>query len=310
MIVVWLLAAMVGLAIAIWGSRKAVKSASSVALGFGVSPFVVGVVILSVGTDLPEIANSIVASVNGNGDINLGDSVGSAVTQLTLVLGILPFVVGRFAVGRKRIRVVGLLTVASLVVLGALTADGWISRTDGFTLMALWLGMSIYLSKRKLIASEPTMTLPAKRSWRLVWMTILSLGVVTVGAMMAVFSFIEIAKLLSAPEFLVSFFGLAIGTSLPELVVDITALRQGQRDLAIGDVFGSSLVDATLSVGAGPALAPVGVTASYALWSTGTAALVVLIVTGVLVARKVHDRWTGLLFILLYAALYPILLNA
>lgn len=310
MIFVWLLTATVGLVIAIWGSRKAVRSASSVALGFGVSPFVVGVVIMSVGTDLPEIANSIVASVNGNGDINLGDSVGSAVTQLTLVLGILPFVVGRFAVGRQRIRVVGLLTVASLVVLGALTADGWISRANGFTLMGLWLGMSIYLSRRKLIAAEPTMTVPAKRSWRLVGMTILSLGVVTVGAMIAVFSFIEIAKLLSAPEFLVSFFGLAIGTSLPELVVDITALRQGQRDLAIGDVFGSSLVDATLSVGAGPALAPVAVTASYAAWSTGTAAVVVLIVTGVLVARRVHDRWTGLLFILLYAGLYPILLNA
>lgn len=310
MVYLWVAGTIVGLVIAIWGSRRAVASASSVALGFGVSPFVVGVVILSVGTDLPEVANSIVASINGNGDINLGDSVGSAATQLTLVLGLLPFVAGKFEVEPHRVRAVGALTVAALVVLGALTVDGWLSRANGLTLMALWLVTSIYISKRKLIASEPTMTVRPRRSWRLVGLTIVALGVVTVGSMMAVFSLIEIAEALGAPEFLVSFFGLAIGTSLPEFVVDITALRQGQRDLAIGDVFGSSLVDSTLSVGAGPAVAPVAVTAGYALWSSAAAAVAVVLVTTALVLRRRHDRWTGLLFIAIYAALYPILLAA
>ncbi len=310
MILLWLASATVGSAVAIWGSRRAVTSASSVALGFGWSPFVVGVVILSIGTDLPEVANSIVASVAGNGDINLGDSVGSAVTQITLILGVLPFAVGRFEVERHRVLVVGLLTAVALVVLGVLTVDGWISRANGLTLIALWLGMSVFVAKRKLIASESSMTVRPQRSWRLVGVTVLSLGVVAVGAMAAVFSFIEIAEMLGAPAFLVSFFGLALGTSLPELVVYLTALRQGQRDLAIGGVFGSALVDATLSVGAGPTVAPVAVTASYALWSSASATIVVLIVTAVLVVRQKHDRWTGLLFIALYAALYPILLNA
>ncbi len=306
----WLLIALIGLTVAIWGSRRAVASASSVALGFGVSPFVVGVVILSVGTDLPEVANSIVASVNGNGDINLGDSVGSAVTQITLILGFLPFVVGTIEVTRRRVQAVGLLTAAALVTLGVLTLDGWISRGDALTLLGLWLGMSLYVAKRKLTAAEPTMTVRPQRSWRLVATTIFSLGIVAAGAMAAVLSLIEIAEALDAPVFLVSFFGLAIGTSLPEFVVNVTALRQGQRDLAIGGVLGSSLVDSTLSVGAGPAIAPVAVTASYALLSSAVAALAVLIVTAVLVARRRHDRWSGLLFIAIYAALYPILLSA
>lgn len=310
MIIVWLLTTAIGLTVAVWGSKRAVTSAAAIALGFGVSPFVVGVVVLSVGTDLPEVANSIVASVNGNGDINLGDSIGSAVTQTTLILGLLPFIVGSFSIGARRVRAVGLLTVAALAVTGFLTFDGWLSRADGFTLVGLWVLMSIFVARRRLVADEPTIAVHANRSWRLVAVAAGALVVVTAGALAAVLSLIEIAELLSAPEFLVSFFGLAVGTSLPELVVVVTALRQGQKDLAIGDVFGASLVDSSLSVGAGPVVAPVAVTASYALWSTGAAALAILIVTLVVAQRRRHTRWTGILFLAFYASLYPILLNA
>ena len=310
MVLLWSLVAALGLAVAVRASRRAVDAASKLALGFGMTPFVVGVVILSVGTDLPEVANSIVSSVNGNGDINLGDSVGSAVTQITLVLGLFPFIVGVIPVTRRRVFAVGLLTTTALAALAIMVADGWMSRANGLTLVALWVAMSFFLASRKLVASEPVMIVRTPRSARLVAITVLSLGVVAAGAMAAVFSLIEIARILSAPEFLVSFFGLAIGTSLPELVVNATALKQGKRDLAIGGVLGASMVDATLSAGAGPSIAPVAVTASYALWSSISAAVVVLIVTLVLAMRRQHDRKSGLLFILLYAALYPILLNA
>ncbi|MBK5268646.1 MAG: sodium:calcium antiporter [Acidimicrobiia bacterium] len=310
MVSVWVLVAAVGLAVAVWGSRRAVDSASRVALGFGVSPFVVGAVLLSVGTDLPEVANSVVSSLSGNGDINLGDSVGSAVTQITLILGLLPFLVGPFEVTRRRVQTIGLLTAVALTVLAVMVADGWMSRGDGMTLIVLWLGMSVFVAKRRLVASDPVLVVRPEKSMRLVAATILALGIVAAGAMAAVFSLIEIAEILGLPEFLVSFFGLAIGTSLPELIVDFTALRQGQRDLAVGEVLGSSMVDASLSVGAGPAIAPVAVTVSYALWSSLMAVVVALLVTLVLSVRERHDRKSGFVFILMYAAMYPILLNA
>jgi len=307
-VLLWTLLAALGLAVAVWGSHRAVDAASKLALGFGISPFVVGVVILSVGTDLPEVANSIVAAVHGNGDILLGDSVGSAVTQVTLILGLLPFFVGGIEMTRRRVWAVGLLTTAALGVLAIMVGDGWMSRGDGLILVALWIAMSIFVASRKLVASEPVITVRVDRSMRLLAVTVVFLGVVTAGAMAAVLSLIEIAKILSAPEFLVSFFGLAIGTSLPELVVSIAALRQGKRDLAIGGLLGSSMVDATLAVGAGPSVAAVAVSASYGVSSSLVAAVVILAVTVVLATRKRHDRKSGLLFILLYAALYPILL--
>lgn len=308
-VLLWALLAALGLTVAVWGSRRAVDAASKLALGFGISPFVVGAVVLSVGTDLPEVANSIVASIHGNGDINLGDSVGSAVTQVTLILGLLPFFVGRIEMTRRRVWAVGLLTTVALVALAYLVADGWMSRRDGLILVSLWLVMSVVVARRKLVASEPVLAVRAHRSIRLLAVTVASLGAVTAGAMAAVLSLIEVAQILAAPEFLVSFFGLAIGTSLPELVVSVAALRQGKRDLAIGGLLGSSMVDATLAVGVGPLFAPVAVTASWGVSSAIAAAIVVLAVTAVLASRKRHDRKSGLLFILLYAALYPILLT-
>ena len=307
-ILLWVVITFVGLLVAVWASHRAVDAASGLALGFGMSPFVVGLVILSVGTDLPEVANSVVASVNGNGDINLGDSVGSAVTQITLILGLLPFFVGGFEVTRRRVQAVGVITALALCVLAVMVWDGWMSRTDGLILLAMWLAASIFLARRKLVAAEPVLTVSQPRGMRMVGVLIFFLAIVTGGAMAAVFSLIEIAELLAAPEFLVSFFGLALGTSLPELVVSVAAVRQGKRDLAIGGLLGSSMVDATLAVGAGPAVAPVAVTASYGVWSSLAAAVVVLAVTATLAIRSRHDRRSGFLFIVLYAALYVALL--
>ena len=94
---------------------------------------------------------------------------------------------------------------------------------------------------------------------------------------MIVRSFIEITDSLGVPEFLASSIVLAIGTSLPELVVDWTAIRRGAAALAIGDLFGSSLVDATLSVGIGPIIRPTAV-------STQAMTGVLVIAVGVSVA--------------------------
>ena len=90
-----------GFAVTIIASRSAVGEAQKLAAGTRIPPFVLGITLVAIGTDLPEIANSIVASISGHGDINVGDSVGSAATQSTLVLGLLPFLGGAIAIGRR-----------------------------------------------------------------------------------------------------------------------------------------------------------------------------------------------------------------
>ena len=304
----WAAGAVVGLLVAIAASKRAVRYASALALGFGVSPFLVGVTLMSIGTDLPEMANSIMASVSGHGDINLGDSIGSAVTQLTLVLGILPFVVGAFPVGRRRVLVVGGLAAAVLALAGVLASDGFLSRTDGLLLVSAWIVATVVLVIWRPVAAEAALVVPASRSVVLVFQALGSLALVGAGAALTVSATIRLAEAVGAPEFLVSFFGLALGTSLPELVVDLTALRAGQRDMAIGDAFGSSLVDGSLALGIGPVVAPTLVTARYGAVAALGAAPIVLLVALVLAYRRRHTRWSGALLLLLYASFFPLLL--
>ncbi|MEL7210815.1 MAG: hypothetical protein AAGK32_21685, partial [Actinomycetota bacterium] len=143
---------------------------------------------------------------------------------------------------------------------------------------------------------------------RLVALTLVSLLVVAAGATLAVVGTIEIAERLGAPEFLISFFALSLGTSLPELVVALTAARQGESALAAGDILGASFADATLSVGIGPLLFPVAVTASEAVPAAAAAAVAVAAVTLMLIRAERHERWTGAFALVLYGLFYAVLL--
>ena len=158
MAVLWIFAIVIGLSIAVWASRRAVRHATTLAFGLNVPPFLIGLTLLGFGTDLPEIANSIVASLRDQGDLNVGDSVGSAITQMTLVLGLLPFIAaGSFRVARDRIALPGLAIVAGLVLVAVTLRDGFFSRLDAGLLVTSWLVMSIIIWRRAPEAGEPTM---------------------------------------------------------------------------------------------------------------------------------------------------------
>lgn len=305
-ILLWLAVTIAGFGMAVFASQKSVKQATTLAFGLGIPPFIIGVTLMSIGTDVPEIANSIMSSVSGHGDLNVGDSIGSVATQITLVLGLLPFLAGRFNIGRSRILLVGLLTVMALGLGAFLMKDGYLSRLDAFWLLVAW-GISTYISvKFTPPPSEPIMPMRQELPKKTMHVLLLlgSLTLVGVGATAAVTGIIKLAETAGIPEYLISFFGASIGTSLPEIIVDFTALRSGKKDIAIGDITGSCLVDATLSIGVGPLIAPTAITAAMALKGSFAAAIAILAVTLLFTLRGKHDRWTGALLLILYAGMY------
>ncbi len=296
-----------GFAVAVAASRVAVDAASTLVRRTRVPPFVIGITLVAVGTDLPEIVNSIVSSARGLGDINVGDSIGSTLTQVTLVLGLLPFIGGAFLVTRRRISAVGAAIVASLLLGAFLLSDGTLSRVDGLVLVAAWVAASLFVWQQGSRQTHDTPPPGTDRPHSLLEL-IGGLAFITAGVLLAIWGITEVAARAGTPAYIISFFGASLGTSLPELVFDVTALRRGQRDLAIGDVFGSSLVDATLSIGIGPALFPIGVTADLAVRGSLMAAGVIGVVALILVGRGRHDWRTGLAVLGLYGAFYPLLL--
>jgi cation:H+ antiporter len=299
-----------GLAVALLASDRAVAYTRALAAMLGAPPFIVGVALVSIGTDLPELANSVAAHAQGEGDVNVGDSVGSTLTQYTLVLGLFPLVASTIAIGRRQVWLVSVLTAAGLGLTTFLVADGWLGHADGALLIVAWAVFTFIVVKG--LPGEAADNPPAVRHRRRsmqAGVVLLALAFVGFGATVAVRALVRLAELAGLPEFVLAFFGASIGTSSPEIVVDITALLRGAPAIALGDALGSSLVDATLSIGAGPLLFPAEVTPRLGI-AGSLYTLAAVVAVGILLGlRRRHDRASSAVLLALYALSYLVLLR-
>ena len=300
-----------GLAVAVVASDHAVAYTRALAAALGAPPFIVGVALVSIGTDLPEIANSVAAHAQGEGDVNVGDSVGSTLTQYTFVLGLFPFVAAVIPIQRRQVGLVTLLTAAGLGLTILFVADGWLARWEGASLVLAWAVFTFAVVKALpgQAADNPP---PVRHQRRIlqVGVVLLALAFVAFGATVAVRALVRLAELAGVPEFVLAFFGASIGTSSPEIVVDITALLRGAPGIALGDALGSSLVDATLSIGAGPLLFPAEVTTRLAVVGSVYTLIAVVVAGAVLGLRRRHDRASAFVLLALYAFSYGVLIRA
>ena len=199
---VWIIAIIAGLSLAMLASRRAVVHLSSLAAGSRIPPFFFGITLVAIGTDLPEIANSVASAVSGHGDLNVGDSVGSALTQITLVLGLLPLAVGGFGIKRNEVALIGGVTILSLAMGAVLLSDGDLSRSDALVLILAWLMASIALWRQGSLKS-PVLEPESERSKVHHGAVALAyLGLVAVGATLAVIMFLLLVTF-SAVYFLI-----------------------------------------------------------------------------------------------------------
>jgi len=301
-----------GVVIIIFSSRFAVKYSAILATALGISPLIIGVTLVSIGTDIAEIFNSLISCSLGHGDINVGDSVGSDLTQLTLVFGLLPLICGAFHVNRKDIIILGSCEVLSLLLIFSIVEKGYITRLNAlFMVVSLviyfWL---IFNANKESIMHRVELietTQPTKSKKILLLFAAIGFLGVTVGSYAIVESVIYISQALSIHEYIISFFILSIGTSLPELVVDVHALRHGHHAIAIGDIVGSCIVDSTLSIGIGLFFFPQAVSAELAVPTVLYTLVVSLIVFVVIAVRQKVDKKAGVFFIFLYAMAFVFL---
>jgi len=309
-IIIAIIALIVGIVILTFSSDKAVEHTVQVASEWGVSPLMIGLVLVSIGTDLPEIVNSIVSSSLGHGNINVGDSLGSAFTQISLVLGLLPFLARGFKVKRKDVVVIGACEVLALILAVSIVEKGNISQINGLFLVASWVILMLItrsLMTKKVKEKEQVETSNDERHLRHFVIAGLGFIGVAIGAYIVIESVITLSTAFNVSEYIISFFVVAIGTSLPELVVDTIAIRKKQYKLAIGDIIGSCTVDATLSIGIGPLFFPITVDGALASTTGLYAIFVSIIIISLLALREKVDRKIGVLFIVLYLFSYATL---
>jgi cation:H+ antiporter len=303
-----ILGLLLGGLILIVSSEKAVEQMLNLAQIIGLSTFTIGFIIASLGSDLPEIINSFISSYLGHGDITIGNSYGSVLTQISLILGVIPFFCTFCRLIPSTFKYVGAVEVGALLISIFLTVDGKVSRIDGVILLIVWAASMFILRRfvdREIIVDEsvdldePKDSLPRMLGW-----LILGFAGVGLGSYVVIESTIAVSRYLGVSEYLISFFMLSFGTSLPELVVGVAAIRKRHFDLAVGDIIGSCIVDSTLAIGLGPIFFPIEVSGNIILRTGLYAAFVSTVVVAVLTWQSVNDKRSGLLFILLYLGSY------
>lgn len=263
MLISFIVAILVGLVLLIWSADRFIDGASSIARTMGISPLIIGMLIIGLGTSAPEMLVSGAAALQGNPGIGIGNAIGSNITNITMVLGITAifFVLPvHSSLLKKELP----LVLFSAVLAWYLMSDGFFSRLDGIILvitLALILTWMILSAKKEvrqhehdpLIAEtleELPDELPLKQS--ILW-TIVGLLLLLVSSKMLVWGASNIASQLGVSDLIIGLTIVAIGTSLPELAATISSARKGETDLAVGNIVGSNLFN-TLGVLALPGL--------------------------------------------------------
>lgn len=290
-----------GITVLIFSSDRAVKHSIRIATMLGISPFIVGLVLVSIGTDFPEIANSVVSSALGHGDINAGDSFGSVLTQLTFVFGIMSLLNTGFEIKRKVIIVSGICLILSLILSVSIAQQGYISRLNALIMIATWPVLILITKRLTKKDVKKKFVYQYKQNFRKdLIIAILGFVGVGIGSYMLIQSIIKLSTVFEVSEYLISFFIVSIGTSLPELIVDLTAIRRKEFELAVGDIMGSCIIDATVSIGIGNLFFPNFISGRLAMITGLYAIFASIIVMTILALRKKLDRRVGILFIFIY----------
>ncbi|NDV90929.1 calcium/sodium antiporter [Alteromonas sp. 345S023] len=264
------LAIAIGLPVLLWSAGKFVGGAASIANHFGVSPLLIGMLIIGFGTSAPEIVVSIFAAINGNSGIALGNAYGSNIANIMLILGltalISPIAVRSNIVKKELPVLLGITFFAVWQVL-----DGTVSKDDAFSLLGLfvlllswsiWHGMK---GDKDVLADEYSEEINATEGTvktHLIWL-ISGLLLLVASSRMLVWGSVEVATFFGVSDTIIGLTVLAIGTSLPELASSLIAVKKGEHDLAIGNVIGSNMFNTLAVVGIAGTLQPMSVSADF-----------------------------------------------
>jgi len=302
-LIVWITILVISLYALIRGSDTFVEGARHIGSNIGMSKFAIGVFIVGFGTSIPELASSISAAIKGESAIVIANVVGSNINDILLIVGIMAAVGGRMIVKRDLIKAELPIFFVSAALFFLVVYDGIITRPEALLLFGTFLTYVWYLFFEADAEDNVHLTVLQNHSpWRVRSLLFMFLGTVgiLVGAHYTIVTIVNIAVLLEVPIGLVSILAIAIGTSLPELFVSLQALRKGEQELALGNIYGSCAFN-ILVVASIPALIRPPLVADEVSMQLGIGVLavaaIILFICGL--AKQVL-RWQGMMMLLLY----------
>lgn len=274
---------LVGFACLVQGADYFVEGAAALARKLGISPLIVGLTVVALGTSAPELAVSITAGLENANEIAVGNVLGSNLFNLLMVAGCSAIVCPQI-MDKELLRRDWPASILAILLLGGLViGDMQISRSDGLVLcffFVLVVGLQVISALRsKRTQSEIEILSPkeaqSRKPLRIAIHLAAGLALVVLGSQFTVNGATELAYLLGLSETVVGLTVVAFGTSLPEFVTSLAAARKGENDIAMGNVIGSNLFNILLILGVSSTITPI------AIQPTGIQDMAVLLVVSV-----------------------------
>jgi cation:H+ antiporter len=276
------------------------SKAKHIGASFGLSHFAIGIIIVAFGTSLPELASSLVAALTGNAEVVIATVVGSNITNILFIVGVLVLFAGKIVVDHELVRTELPIFFIATALFAVMVFDGRVDRLEAALLVGTFCTYVWYL-----LWHAPTKKLPEvahnkqQHDYKTYLFALLGLFGLLVGAHYTVAMTVDIATLFSVPVGLVSILAVAFGTSLPEFFVSLHAMRNGEDELVIGNVFGANAFNLLMVIGVPALIAPL--TTDTLIISLGLpvllAASVVFFITSF--SRQIM-RWEGVMMLLLF----------
>ena len=293
----------VALFVLVRGADLFVSAAKDIGTAAGMSKFSIGVFIIGFGTSIPELASAVAAAFKGETAIVLANAVGSNITNILLIMGVLAAFGGKIMVKRDLIKAELPVFFVSIAIFFVSIIDGYVDRLEAALLAGTFIVYLWYLFVEAPKEDSIALMRKTKRTnanfKHLVFAIVGIIGILF-GAHYSVEMVIDIAEAFDAPIGLVSITAIALSTSLPELFVSLQAIKNKEASIAIGNLFGSNVFNLLMVVGLSGLIAPL--IADETVMVVGIpfllASSAIIFVHGL--ARQIL-RWEGMMMLLFYS---------
>lgn len=302
----------VGLVLIIKGGDWFVDSAVFIANLTGIPKFIIGATIVSVATTLPELTVSVTGVIDGELDLAVGNAVGSVTANIGLIMGI-SLVCMPAVIKRSQFWLKGTLMSAAALLLWVLCKDGTLHMLPSFALFVL---LAVYVwdnirDAKNDVGSDEREIVDKKDLPKQIVMFIIGIAAIVGGSKLLIEYGSEIALLLGVPSAIIGVTMVAIGTSLPELITTLTAIRKKESSMSIGNIIGANIIDLAMILPICSVVSDGKLTIaeqSYALDMPMCFAMTLIAVLPPLIKGKLY-RWQGILMLALYAVYVVILVT-
>jgi cation:H+ antiporter len=293
-----------GLLLLVFGAEIMVRGAVELALRARISPLVVGLTVVSMGTSAPELLVSLLAAMKGSSTIAIGNVVGSNIANISMVLGAC-ILIYPIEVDRDAYRIHWPVMMLVTLLFTAMLWNDDIAFGEGALLVLLLLVYVIWMIRASRKAADQPGTHPVKVTtplWRSLVFVLAGIAGLAFGADLFVEGAVGIARTLGVSEQLIGVTIVAVGTSMPELVTSLLAALRKQIDISIGNLVGSNIFNLLGIIGISAMVLPISVDHTAFLMDLAAMAVIALLLYPLMRMGNKLGRWQGALLLIAYTA--------